>query len=44
MCLLFFPFSPLPPMAYLDGQTQLCIGKVLLWPVVGLAECVPKFS
>ena len=39
--LAVFPFSPLPPIAYLDGQTQLCSGKVILWPVVGLAGCVP---
>lgn len=31
-------------MAYLDRQSQLGIGKVPVWPVVGLGESVPRLK
>lgn len=29
---------PLLLMVYLDRRTQICVGNVLVWPVVGLGE------
>lgn len=41
--LAIFPCCPWP-RGYLYRRIQIYVGKVLLWPVVGLGDFLPRFS